>query len=383
MRTHKLSARCLRIVTPDGQAHYFAASGVSSLRVFWIFRNFDVLNDRVLSRRQFERVKRICRRPDAEVPAALVKGQGLIGTLELSRANADLLRDSISELRQPVTPTAEPAKPPVTVIRRRRVPTARRVLVAGTAAAVVLTAAAVVKYGAIPAHVTAVISSITQPAAQAAWWHRKSTSVPDHAPDSNSPVTTPASAIAKPADVPAPVPAQTSVPPSHPISEAATRHRNTTAQAAFGPRSLAINSVAPSNDGTLPHAVSSAAIREATHANSSLPMSAEPALQSAALPSAGLPQVRPALPAFAAVKQDAKVVLRAIVAPDGRVRRVEVFEGPANLADEAVRAVSDWRYSPRASNADAESTIIFRLFAPDVTTVSFVDSSPGPIAAKR
>jgi hypothetical protein len=97
-----------------------------------------------------------------------------------------------------------------------------------------------------------------------------------------------------------------------------------------------------------------------------------------ALPASGPPQTRPVLNSFSPVLRDVRIVLRAIVAPDGRVTRVHVEHPPslaeenAQLIREAMRAVGSWRYSPHDTGSDAESRILFQ-FSPDVVTVSFLD----------
>ena len=99
---------------------------------------------------------------------------------------------------------------------------------------------------------------------------------------------------------------------------------------------------------------------------------APPASMAEVLPPSGPPQSHRVPTDFPEVSKDTKVILRAIVSSDGKVARVHVVEGDPQLAREAARAVTFWRYSPRAGSGDTESRILFQ-FAPDVTTVSFLN----------
>src|SRR5690348_1709841 len=82
MRIHKLGSRFLRVVTRDRTVHYFSTPGLCSLRVFWIFRNFSNIDDRVLHERQLRLIQRICN--TTEIPRGSVDFERLIGTVELS-----------------------------------------------------------------------------------------------------------------------------------------------------------------------------------------------------------------------------------------------------------------------------------------------------------
>jgi TonB family protein len=66
------------------------------------------------------------------------------------------------------------------------------------------------------------------------------------------------------------------------------------------------------------------------------------------------------------------VKLRITVAPDGSVRFVQLVSGPSALAEAAIDAVQQWRFSPtlrdgKAVEAAGNVTISFHLTSPHKT----------------
>lgn len=73
------------------------------------------------------------------------------------------------------------------------------------------------------------------------------------------------------------------------------------------------------------------------------------------------------------------VNLRALIAPDGSVRKVTLVDGKRSLGLAAARAVRHWRYRlPDSSGqaVEAETTITFHFVGDDAVSVSFPSSAP-------
>jgi len=362
MRIHKLGSRFLRVVTRDRRIHYFSTSGLCSLRVFWIFRNFSNIDDRVLNARQLRLIRRVC--STTEIPRGSVDFERLIGTVELSTT---FTQASTPAVASPVPgQSSEPATADVQLLR---IPS--MVVSAAAVAACLLVAVAIFAKASVRHQITAATSrSLKSMAAMLPRAPRESITPPaaeSGAPDpalvkvalsdrdqnlSNAPFDSSLFGTADPAELrPATLRvASLNELPAIPITSLQP-------EGAAAPEA---RRVLPASDARPVHQHKRAAL-------------VPPANMAEVLPPSGPPRSHPVPADFSEVSKDAKVILRAIVSADGKVSRVHVVEGNPQLAREAARAVSSWKYSPRAGSGDAESRILFQ-FAPDVTIVSFLNS---------
>ncbi|HVH85680.1 MAG TPA: energy transducer TonB [Terriglobales bacterium] len=392
MRIHKLGSRFLRVVTSEGRVRYFSTSGFSAFRLFWIFRNFGSLDDRVLSARQLRIIQGIC--SGAEVRRELIDLSGLIGTLELSSAgseswNAPEVRQSIHRLQVDVAEAATPrsfqvpsfvlsatalivcALLLVIVLANRNV---RRQLISLSSRSIKITESLLPQ---TPRSATARQQFSEQPPPQpqlvsVALPATKGTVAPNTqlslalestgSDDSEGPLLGVGNRVAL---------QRASLRIESLINSAmrpgAESHNLTGGSTTPARQQLAVSAPLKVSG------VNTAAIASSTRRPHPLTATAE------TLPPSGPPQSHPVLAEFPSVSKDTQVILRAIVSPDGRVARVNVVEGNPNLARQAAHAVTSWRYSARAGSGNTESRILFR-FAPDVTTVSFLDPGASKIS---
>lgn len=312
----------LRVITPDGKPSHFTVRQISSLRLWWIFRNFSTLNDRVLSERQLELIRRICT-PGTEMGSGSAKAESLVGTLELtsrSRTWEWTLGSSQQSLAAGIAP------------RRYR-----RVFIASAAlGTTVLLFAGIVLFGQQARRQLTALSSKSRSTSAS---HRSTLLTLKQR------TTNTLSQELRPVE-----------------DQASDKGRLITVAVKDSSPTFTserVDSPAPPPVPRKPSAKSTRAL--------------QPAEVAEALPPAGAPKSRPT-PEFSSVTKDAQIVLRAIISPDGSVKQVAVVEGNARLAREAMRAVSSWRYSARSVAGDAESRITFRFYAPDVVSVSFLDA---------
>lgn len=335
MRMHKLGSRLIRVITPDRKVLYFNTSRLSSVRVFWIFRNFSTLDDRVLSERQLELIRKVCNQLQSEVPKGSIDTSRLIGTLELSSTARNMNWGRQSEVQ--VTPRASDN------IARRRLPRALAPNAIALAAFLLFAAIVVADQ-----HVRSRLATfVSRPAAvpAATLPQEKTTALRAEENSSGHDADT--------ADV------GDQSKELHPQIQLASLKQSTATSLRDRSDSL----------GIVP--------QPGSKKKAELPRR----IVEDALPASGPPQTRPILDGFSPVLRDVRIVLRAIVAPDGSVTRVHVEDPPhalssaeenAQLVREAMRAVGSWRYSPHDTGGDAESRILFQ-FSPDVVTVSFLE----------
>jgi hypothetical protein len=324
----RIGARLLRVRTPDGKDLYFTITRFFSfLRLLWIFRNFSSLNDRVLSERQVELIRRICR-SEVEAHPHRVSAEALIATLELT---ANSSNRNWAARPQHILAESNDDRP-----RRHRLAFALNIT------AVFLLFAGIVLSGqqarqqlrALVSKPSAALMKIQR--REPAIRNAGSTDGEGHAP-------------------------QTTV--QAPSNAAGTTFIASSVNRWPSGERLAALDVAPE--------------LKLTRASAGPSRNREPQLDmNELLPPSGPPQSRPT-PDFTAVSNDTAVVLQAIVSPDGRVKRVAIVEGNAKLAREAALAVASWRYGRRSDSGDAESWITFRFYAPDVISVSFLPRQNG------
>ena len=89
---------------------------------------------------------------------------------------------------------------------------------------------------------------------------------------------------------------------------------------------------------------------------------------------AGPPQSRMIYPRYPETHKSGKVVLTAVVAPDGTIKSITVISGKKIFAGAAVNAVRKWRYLPYASQGkpiEFQTTIAFNFRGDEVISVSF------------
>lgn len=331
MRTERVGSRFLRVVGPDKSVRYFAIGGIPSLRISWVFRNFSNLNERVLSERQLELFRRICTSGNGEIAKEAIDPQQILGTLELSRAI----------WKPDLAPQAAHHKL-FSANRAHKKPQSREFVISANALSILLLFTVIVL---VNKHSRGqLISSISKHSSLTAFLHRGI--------QSSSRSQDPARSI-KGSEQKSDVSASESN--GSPVGRLA----------ASSARTFQVNArnVASSSS-------SSSFSKNAGNAHSPDPAEL--------LQPAGPPQIHPVLDNFSEVSRDTRVVLRAVVAPDGQVRAVNVLEGQSSLAREAMQAVKRWRYAARATANDAESRIVFQFLAPDVVTVSFLDSAGRP-----
>lgn len=89
---------------------------------------------------------------------------------------------------------------------------------------------------------------------------------------------------------------------------------------------------------------------------------------------AGPPQFRMIYPTYPETQQSGKVVLTAVIAPDGSVKSITVISGKKIFASAALKAVKRWRYLPyelQGKSVEFQTAIAFEFRGDEVITVSF------------
>jgi len=89
---------------------------------------------------------------------------------------------------------------------------------------------------------------------------------------------------------------------------------------------------------------------------------------------AGPPQSRMIYPRYPETHKSGKVVLTAVVAPDGTIKSITVISGKKIFAGAALNAVRKWRYLPYALQGkpvEFQTTIAFNFRGDEVISVSF------------
>ena len=351
MRIHQLGCRYVCTQSPDGELRYLRATRLSSLRLFWIFRNFADLHQHVLSPRQLQLILN-CEALDDN---SRIDPEELMGTIELSSGPT---KGFERKSRAPIRATQSVAH---AAIRRRSF----AISATATAAAVIFVAVA---FSVAQAHWTGHLAEMGSKSKQIA----KSLLPRMHGALRFRIVEPQQAQLQKPfSSNPERV---GSLPSPSPVWEEAQMHKHSLEEHAStrgGPglqsAALTYSSVTESALTDLGAAVARSSQR---HSSKSAP---HPETLPQILPPAGPPESHPVLDDFSAVVRDTEVLLRAIVSPEGRVKEVKLLHGDATLGREAARIVRSWRYGSRNGNVDGESRIRFK-FTSDVTTVSFLDS---------
>lgn len=354
MRIHQLGCRYVCTQSPDGELRYLRATRLSSLRLFWIFRNFADLHQHVLSPGQLQLILN-CEALDDN---SRIDSEELIGTIELS---AGPTKGFETKPRPPIRETELLAHAP---IRSRSfaisaIATAATVLFAavafsvtqanwGTHLAYAGSKSKQIAKSLFPRMHGALRFRILEP--QQTQLQKPFSSTPERVGlvPSPSPVWEEAAMRKDASD------GNGSMPSAVTLQSAAFKYSSVSDSASIA------------NIGAVAH---SSPKHSSIFARHSTPL---PEI----LPPAGPPESRPVLDDFSAVVRDTEVLLRAIVSPEGRVKEVKLLHGDATLGREAARIVRSWRYASRSGNTDGESRIRF-TFTSDVTTVSFLDSNSG------
>ena len=354
MRIHQLGCRYVCTQSPDGELQYLRATRLSSLRLFWIFRNFADLHQHVLSPRQLQLILS-CEALDDN---SRVDSEELIGTIELS---AGPTKGFETKPRRPVE-----AKQPVAYAPMRRRSFAISAI--ATAATVLFVAVAFSVAQANWGTHLAYVGSKSKQIAKSLFPRMHGALRFRILEPQQAQLQKPFSSTSERVGL---------VPSPSPVWEEAAMRKDASDGTGSMPSAVALQSAAfkyssvsdsasTANIGTVPHFAPKQGSISAHHSD---PI---PEI----LPPAGPPESHPVLDDFSAVVRDTEVLLRAIVSPEGRVKEVKLLHGDATLGREAARIVRSWRYASRSGDVDGESRIRFK-FASDVTTVSFLDSSSG------
>jgi len=351
MRIHQLGCRYVCTQSPDGEVRYLRATRLSSLRLFWIFRNFADLHQHVLSPGQLQLILNC----EALDDSSRIDSEELIGTIELSAGPTKGF-----EMQSP--PPARAKQPAAHAPMRSR-------SFAISAIAMVATVL-----------VVAAVFSV----AQAKWSTRLAYmgSKSKHIAKSFMPrvhealrfrIIEPQQAVLqKPfsstSEQVGLVPSPSAVWGKSEMGNALEASAPTPGRATLQSAALTYRSV--NRPGLTSDIGPSAAHSSSKYSSIS---AHHPDTSPQILPPAGPPESHPVLDDFSSVIRDTEVLLRAIVSPEGRVKEVKLLHGDATLGREAARIVRSWRYASRGGNTDGESRIRFK-FTSDVTTVSFLDS---------
>jgi TonB family protein len=350
MRIHQLGCRYVCTQSPDGELRYLRATRLSSLRLFWIFRNFADLHQHVLSPGQLQLILNC-----EPIDDARVKPEELIGTIEVS---AGPTRGFETKSRPAIRAKQTIAHAPM---RSRSF----AISAIATAAAVVFVA---VTFSVAQAHWSGRLAEMGSRSKQIA----KSLLPRVHGAlrfriiePEQAKAQKPFSNTEQVGSLPSPsaVWAKADIQEGVMDGSAPTPGGATLQSAAYKYASANESALTPDVGAALTHT-------PPKHSSASLHHSDRvPQI----LPPAGPPESHPVLDDFSAVVRDTEVLLRAVVSPEGRVKEVRLVHGDATLGREAARIVRSWRYSSRTGNTDGESRIRFK-FTSDVTTVSFLDS---------
>jgi Gram-negative bacterial TonB protein C-terminal len=327
------------------------ASRLSSLRLFWIFRNFADLHQHVLSPRQLQLILN-CETLDND---ARVNPEELLGTIELSSGPT-------KGFETKSLPRIKATQPIAHALMPRR---SFAISAIATAAAVVFVAVA---FSVAQAHWNGTLGNVGSKSKQIA----KSLLPRMHGALRFTIVEPQQAEVQKPfssnpeqvGSLPSPSPVWDKSELRSAVDVNASAPVTPSLQsAAFRYSSVEEPALATDIGAAVPHS-SPRHSSISVHHSEIVPQM---------LPPAGPPETHPVLDDFSAVVRDTEVLLRAIVSPEGRVKEVKLLHGDATLGREAARIVRSWRYASRTGNTDGESRIKFR-FTSDVTTVTFLDS---------
>ncbi|HKT24131.1 MAG TPA: hypothetical protein VJR04_05980 [Terriglobales bacterium] len=351
MRIHQLGCRYVCTQSPDGELRYLRATRFSSLRLFWIFRNFADLHQHVLSPRQLQLILN-CEALDDN---SRIDSEELIGTIELS---AGPTKGFETKPRPSIRDTQLVVHAPMR---------SRSFAISAIAAATAIVFLGVA-FSVAQAHWTGHLANVSSKSKQIA----KSLLPRMHGAlrfrilesQQAQPQKPFSSNSEQVASLPSPIPVWEQAGMPKDAGNASTPGQATLQSAAFNYTS--VESAVTPDIGAPAHPSPKHGSVPAHHSD------AVPEI----LPPAGPPESHPVLDDFSAVVRDTEVLLRAIVSPEGRVKEVKLLHGDATLGREAARIVRSWRYASRSGNTDGESRIRF-TFTSDVTTVSFLDSNSG------
>ena len=354
MRIHQLGCRYVCTQSPDGELRYLRATRLSSLRLFWIFRNFADLHQHVLSPRQLQLVLK-CEPLDDNTS---IDPEELLGTIELSAGPTKGFETKSS-------PSIRAMQPVAHVPMRSR---SFAISAIATAAAIIFAA---VTFSVAQAHWTGHLAEMGSKSKQVA----KSLLPRVHGALRFRIVEPQQAKAQKPfsnTEQVGSLPSPSAVWARAEIQDAAVDGRAlapggaTLQSAAYKYASANESALTPDVGAVVPHTLPKHSSASVHHAD----------LVPQILPPAGPPESHPVLDDFSSVVRDTEVLLRAVVSPEGRVKEVNLLHGDATLGREAARIVMSWRYASRTGNTDGESRIRFK-FTSDVTTVSFLDSTSG------
>ena len=350
MRIHQLGCRYVCTQSPDGELRYLRATRLSSLRLFWIFRNFADLHQHVLSPGQLQLILNC-----EPIDDARIDPEELIGTIELS---AGPTKGFETRSRAPIRAMQPVAHAPM---RSRSF----AISAIATAAAVIFVAVA---FSVAQAHWTGHLGEMGFKSRQIA-----KSLLPRVHGALRFRIVEPLQAKAeKPfsnADQVGSLPSPSALWAKAEIRDGALHGSGLT------PTGATLQSAAykyASADESALNADIGAAVPHSSPKHSSVSEHHSDIVPQI-LPPAGPPESHPVLDDFSSVVRDTEVLLRAIVSPEGRVKEVKLLHGDATLGREAARIVRSWRYASRTGNTDCESRVRFK-FTSDVTTVSFLDS---------
>lgn len=351
MRIHQLGCRYVCTQSPDGELRYLRATRLSSLRLFWIFRNFANLHQHVLSPSQVQLILN-CETIDDNTR---IDPEELIGTIELSAGPTKGFETKSCSRVTAMQPAAyAPARSRSFAISAIAI-TALAVFMA------VVFSVAQAHWGGHLAHISSKSKLMVRhllPRMQGALRFRIVEPQQAQAQKSFSNQRQVGSLPS-----PSPVWDKAEIPEAS-VGEDALRPSGATLQsAAYRYASANESAFTPDIAVSVPHSAPKRTSISAHHAS----------IVPEVLPPAGPPESHPVLDDFSSVVRDTEVLLRAIVSPEGRVKDVKVLHGDATLGREAAHIVKSWRYTSRSGNTDGESRIRFK-FTSDVTTVSFLDS---------
>ena len=354
MRIHQFGCRYVCTQSPDGELRYLRATRLSSLRLFWIFRNFADLHQHVLSPRQLQLILNC----EALDETSRIDSEELIGTIELS---AGPTKGFETKSRPSIRDTQLVAHAPMRI---------RSFAISAIAAATAIVFLGVA-FSVAQAHWTGHLANVSSKSKQIA----KSLLPRMHGALRFRILEPKQAQMQKPFSS---TPERVGLLPSpSPVWEEAEMRKDASDGNGSTPSSVTLQSAAfkysSASDSAL--TVNIGAVPHSSPKHSSI-LARHSAPVPEILPPAGPPESHPVLDDFSAVVRDTEVLLRAIVSPEGRVKEVKLLHGDATLGREAARIVRSWRYASRSGDVDGESRIRFK-FTSDVTTVSFLDSSSG------
>lgn len=353
MRIHQLGCRYVCTQSPDGELRYLRATRLSSLRLFWIFRNFSDLHQHVLSPRQLQLILNC-----EAIDNARIDPEELIGTIELS---AGPTKGFETKSRRAVTAS----QPVAHASMRSRSFAISAIATAATVAFVAVAfSVAQANWGTHLTHVGAKSKQIAKSLLPRMHGALRFRIVEPQQAKAQKPFSN--------AEQVGSLPSPDAVWEKAKLREGAmdegapTSSEATLQSAAYKYASANESAFTPDIGASVPRPSPKHSSMSAHHS----------IIVPEVLPPAGPPESHPVLDDFSSVVRDTEVLLRAVVSPEGRVKEVKLLHGDATLGREAAHIVKSWRYASRNGNGDGESRIRFR-FTSDVTTVSFLDPNSG------